>query len=103
MKRGKSFISMLCLTGALGLGAASAGAEGVLSQEMLSVGGDYCHTKFESIQEITLGQTRPALNDEGSADIVDFYGPCDHDPLGKDEIREQKLDAWRRSIEDFSE
>ncbi|HEY6197272.1 MAG TPA: hypothetical protein VI231_01575 [Candidatus Binatia bacterium] len=98
----KSILSALCLTGVIGLGAASAGAQGIISKEALNDGG-YCHMKFESIWESTLGQQLPVLNDSGSADIVDFYGPCDHDPLGKDEIRAQELDDRRRRIEDFSD
>jgi hypothetical protein len=102
MKRRTSIVSVLCLTGVIALGAASARGEGIVSKEALS-DGNYCHMKFESIRESTLGQKQPVLNDDGSTDIVDFYGPCDHDPRGKDEIRAQKLDSWRRSVEDFSE
>ncbi len=102
MQLQKSILSALCLTGVIGLGAASARADGVLFKESLN-GGNYCHMKFESIRESTLGQKQPVLNDEGSTDIVDFYGPCDHDPLGKYEVRAQELDSWRRRIEDFSE
>jgi hypothetical protein len=29
-------------------------------------------------------------------DIVDFYGRCNHDPLGKDEIQRQKIEAQHR-------
>lgn len=102
MKRGKLFAAVLLLAGVIGPGAASAGAVGVVSKETFA-GGGYCHTKFTSIQEDTLGQARPVLKDGGSGDIVDFYGPCDHDPLGKDEIRAQELESQRRSIRDFGE
>ncbi len=102
MQLRKSLLSALCLIGAIGLGAVSAGAQGVVSKEALGDSG-YCHMKYESIRESTLGQKQPILNDDGSTDLVDYYGPCDHDPLGKDEIRAQKLDSQRRRIVDFSE
>jgi hypothetical protein len=101
MKRQTSIVSVLCLAGAIALGAASARGEGIVSKEALG-DGNYCHMKFESIRESTLGEKQPLLNDSGSADIVDFYGPCHHDPLGN-EIRAQELDSRRRRIEDFSE
>jgi hypothetical protein len=50
----------------------------------------YCHLKFPTIREDTLGWNRPVLNGPGSGSIVDFYGPCDYDPLGKNEISIQR-------------
>jgi hypothetical protein len=37
-----------------------------------------------------LGTDHPQLKSPETGDIVDFYGPCDHDPLGKDEVSSQK-------------
>lgn len=48
----------------------------------------YCHKKFPAIDEKTLGGSNPRLKDDG--DMVDFYGPCDHDPLGDEEVAKQK-------------
>ena len=31
------------------------------------------------------------LKEAGPGDIIDFYGPCDHAPLGIDEVQSQKL------------
>ena len=39
---------------------------------------------------------RPVLKDPSEGDIIDFYGPCDHDPLGNEEVQSQKLDLQRR-------
>jgi hypothetical protein len=96
------WLSALCLTGAIGLGGGSAGAQGIVSKQAVG-NSNYCHMKFESIQQRTLGSRHPALNDSDSNDIVDYYGPCDHDPLGQDEIRAQARDSWRRSIREYGE
>jgi hypothetical protein len=54
--------------------------------------GSYCHLKFTAIRKETLYLDRPVLTDASEGDIIDFYGPCDHDPLGKDEILSQRRD-----------
>ena len=41
------------------------------------------------IREDTLSWDRPVLN-ENAGNIIDFYGPCDHDPLGAEEVRVQR-------------
>ena len=33
------------------------------------------------------------LQDPREGDILDFYGPCDHDPLGKAEVQRQQADV----------
>ena len=57
--------------------------------------GTYCHLKFPAISESTLFSDRPVLKDPSEGDIRDFYGPCDYDPLGKEEIRRQRADHQR--------
>jgi hypothetical protein len=49
----------------------------------------YCHMKFPPIREDTLFSVNPML-DESAGVSIDFYGSCDHDPLGVDEVRIQK-------------
>ena len=49
----------------------------------------YCHMKFPPMREETLGWGQPVLN-EAAGNSIDFYGPCDHDPTGKDEVESQK-------------
>jgi hypothetical protein len=103
MKSIKSLMSVMFLTGALGLSSVSAGAAGaenVISQDVLTAG-SYCHTKFESIREDTLASSQPVLKD--TDDIVDFYGPCNHDPVGKEEIQAQKIEAQHRFASDYEE
>src|SRR2546428_11451529 len=81
MKSIKALLSVVFLTGAMGLSAMSVAADGVISKDVIAEG-SYCHMKFPAIREKTLDWNRPALKDASSADIIDFYGPCDHDPLG---------------------
>ena len=100
MKNIKSLISLVFLTGALGLSTVSVGAENVISKDVLG-DGSYCHTKFESIREDTLASSQPILKD--TDDIIDFYGPCNHDPLGKEEILSQKIEMQHRFENEFDD
>ena len=56
----------------------------------------YCHIKFPAIVERTLASAQPVLKAASEGDIIDFYGPCSHDPLGKDEIQSQVLQVQHR-------
>ena len=93
-------MSVVFLTGALGLSVASAGAEAVISKDVLA-NDSYCHTKFESIREDTLASSQPVLKD--ADDIVDFYGACNHDPLGKEEIQSQKIEMQHRFQNEYND
>jgi hypothetical protein len=94
MKTMKTVLSVLFLAGAMGSSIAS--AEAVISKDAFAEG-SYCHIKFPAIREETLGGPKPVLKDASSGDIIDFYGSCDHDPLGKDEVWAQLLEAHRRA------
>ena len=96
----KSLMSVVFPMGALGLSAVSAGAENVISKDVLT-DGSYCHAKFESIREDTLASSQPVLKD--ADDIVDFYGACNHDPLGKEEIQSQKLEMQHRFQSEYND
>jgi hypothetical protein len=52
--------------------------------------GSYCHLKFPAIRQSTLYTAHPELKSASSGDMVDYYGPCNHDPLGADEIQSQR-------------
>ncbi len=87
MKRINTLVATTLLAATLGLGAAPAGAvDGLLFKVELFPG--YCHLQFPAIDENSLGH-RPVLQDASTTDIIDFYGPCDHDPLGRDEVQAQ--------------
>ena len=49
----------------------------------------YCHMKFPPISDETLFSDHPVLN-EAAGNAIDFYGSCDHDPLGQDEVQAQR-------------
>jgi hypothetical protein len=100
MKSIKSLMSAVFLTGALGFSVVSQGAETVISKDALTQG-SYCHTKFESLHEETLASSQPVLKDVD--DIVDFYGACDHNPLGKEEIQAQKIEEQHRFAMDYED
>ena len=98
MKIATSFLSALLFVGALGVSGTPATAD-VFSKVELEPGSNYCHMKFPAIREDTLNSDRPVLKDASTGDIITYSGPCDHDPLGKDEIQSQKFDGspeWRR-------
>jgi len=71
--------------------AAAPGArnEGVIFK-VADSSGSYCHLKFPAIKKETLYWDRPVLTDPSESDIIDFYGPCDHNPLGREEILRQR-------------
>ena len=91
----KIVVSSAILAVSLGFGIARAWAvEGVVSKEVVAaVGeGNYCHLKFPAIEPSSLGSNHPVLQDANTGDMIDYYGSCDHDPLGKEEITKQLQD-----------
>ena len=99
MKSVKLLLTGMALTGALGLSAVSTRAQ-TISQDVLT-DGRYCHEKFESIREDALASAQPVLKDVD--DIVDFYGPCNHDPLSKEEIQAQRIEEQHRFAHDYED
>jgi hypothetical protein len=91
MKLVTSVLAALVLAGAVN---AYAAADGVVSDDQLAVG-NYCHMKFPAIDEDTLAGNQPALKSANDGNLVDFYGPCDENPLGKDQVQEQKIEDQR--------
>ena len=100
MKIVKLSLTIMTLTAALGLSSVSTRAETAISNDVFS-NGSYCHTKFESIHEGTLASSEPVLKDVD--DIVDFYGPCNHDPLGKEEIQAQRIEEQHRFTTEYED
>jgi hypothetical protein len=95
MKIATSILAVLLLVGSFGATSTLAAAPGVISNTTLTPG-SYCHLTFPAIREDTLASDRPALKDPSAGDIIDFYGSCDHDPLGQDEIASQTRQAAER-------
>jgi hypothetical protein len=92
MKRSVSLLSNLLVSSTLFWGVPMAYGEELGSGQVVRVpatDASYCHMKFPPIREDTLSWSRPVLDDSSTA-FIDFYGPCDHDPLGNDEIKAQR-------------
>jgi hypothetical protein len=102
MKIATSILAALLFTGTLG-GLNNAIAEdGILSKDQLTAG-SYCHEKFPAIRRSTLDSDQPTLKDSSTGDVIDFYGPCDENPVGKDQVHAQKLDDQHRWDNEYSE
>ncbi|HZD41874.1 MAG TPA: hypothetical protein VE131_14215 [Terriglobales bacterium] len=95
MKIAMSFLAALLLATSVGAGTSFATANGVLSDTMLTPG-DYCHLKFPAILEQTLSGDRPVLKDASTGDVIDFYGPCETNPVGESQIAAQKYQSQYR-------
>jgi hypothetical protein len=98
MKKTLSILSNLLLSSTLFWGVPAVEAE-----EMVSVAPadttTYCHLKFPAMREDTLSWQQPVL-DPMTGNVVDFYGPCDYDPTGLDEIRAQRRVILHGDFED---
>ena len=102
MKTATTFFAALLLTGSLFATGAAKAADGVISKDELTTG-SYCHMTFPAIEGKGLPTNDPALKSQKSGDVIDFYGPCDEAPTGKDQAAEQKLDfehRWENNYED---
>ena len=101
MKSIKASLASVFFSVAAGLSAVPAAhAADVIAKDVFATD-SYCHLKFPAIEENTLGTRHPVLKDPGSGDIIDFYGPCHHDPLGTDEIHAQLLQQQHRRQRDY--
>lgn len=59
----------------------------------------YCHLKFPAIREDSLSWEQPVL-EPSTGNIMDFYGACDYDPLGSEELRFQRRMLLRGTFDD---
>ena len=62
---------------------------GVIAAMELGKDSNFCHLRFPSIKGSSFGSGKLELKPPESGDIVDYYGACDHDPLGKEEADRQ--------------
>jgi hypothetical protein len=75
-------------------GTAATNANGILLKEEAWPGSNYCHMQFRAIRDETLSSDeRIPKND---SDIIDYYGPCDHDPMGEDAAADQRRQRLSR-------
>jgi len=98
MKKSVSLLCNLLLSSTLFWGVPSAEAEELISIVPTDTTA-YCHLKFPAIREDTLLWEQPIL-DPHAGNIVDFYGPCDYNPVGSDEIRVQRRVLLRSNFDD---
>ena len=83
-----SLLTKLIISSTLFWGVSTAASQEVIVRVPVETT-SYCHMKFPPISEDTLFSANPVLN-ESAGNSIDFYGSCDHDPLGLDEIRSQR-------------
>ena len=91
MKNAKAFLAALLLLGNIAASGMALADDGVIKKETVAPD-SYCHQKFRALDLNTLGSDHPTVKSADSADVIDFYGPCDESPTGKDEAWQQKLD-----------
>ena len=94
MKTINALMMAVSLVGHLGFASLSNAADGIVSKEPLADSG-YCHMKFPAIDWRRSSAEQPVLKSPSPGNLIDFYGPCDHDPLGKDEAQEQRTQLER--------
>jgi hypothetical protein len=100
MKRIGTIASMLVLAGSLA-GSVMA-ADGILLKEQAGENGEnYCHMKFSAMDENTLSSDHPRLKLSDTGDFIDFYGPCDESPTGKDQVEEQRQQESNKWSTDY--
>jgi hypothetical protein len=108
MKHVQLSLSLLLLAGVMGYTPIAALAQtpnqpkgvkpGVIGAIALNRSASFCHLRFPAIRPSTLDSAKPELKSATTGDIIDYYGPCDHDPVGKEEVQSQKqLREERRS------
>jgi hypothetical protein len=64
--------------------------------------GSFCHLRFPAIREDTLFWDQPVLKETSEGDIIDAYGPCNFDPLGRASILRQRRDHQIRMHREYS-
>jgi hypothetical protein len=103
MTKSLSLLTSMLLSSTLFWGVPSLRAEVVGGQESIvkEPAGDtgYCHMKFPPMRAETLSWEQPVL-DEAAGNIVDFYGPCDYSPTGKDAVENQRREILHQEFLD---
>jgi len=100
MKNAKALLAALILLANIAASGTALAADGVLSKDEFKPSG-YCHEKFPAIEGNSLASNEPVLKSPSSGDVIDYYGPCDENPVGKDQVNEQKLEFEHRMDNDY--
>jgi hypothetical protein len=100
MNKTKCLIVTALFAGIVDSGPTLARAQSLIFKE-IATPGSYCHMKFPAIREDTPSESTPGFTVSG--DLIDFYGACDYDPLGKEEVQTQRLETQHRFGVDFED
>jgi hypothetical protein len=95
MKTARSFLAGLLLVGSLSAASSALAANEDIEKVPLT-DNSYCHEQFDAIQGRTLDSNDPTLKSASSGDVIDYYGPCNENPTGKDQQQEQELERQHR-------
>jgi len=102
MKRTQLGLSLVVFLGVLAFAPIAALAQmkpikgvkpGVIAAMELGKDTNFCHLRFPAIKGSSFASGKLVLKSPDSGDIVDYYGACDHDPLGKEEA-ERQTQLW---------
>ena len=102
MKNVKTLLAALILLGNITASGTALAADGIISKTE-DVPGSYCHEKFPAITGRSLASDDPVLKSQTSGDVIDYYGPCNENPVGQDQVQEQKLDYQHRWANDYED
>ena len=97
MRIAKSFVAALLLIGSFVVSGAPAGAEEVRSKAVLTP--DYYRLEFRAIDE----ESASLLKRPRSGDIIDVYGPCNEDLVGRHQQESQQHDLELRFQHSYSD
>jgi hypothetical protein len=98
MKIATSFLAALLFIGTLGAINTATGQDGIIYDQEVTPE-SYCHLKFPAITDPSLAGDHPVLKDSG--DVIDFYGPCDENPVGKDQVMSQRMQNRRHWVSEY--
>src|SRR5215510_3855651 len=101
MKIATSILAAVLFTGTLGAFNNAIAEDGILSKDQLT-GTSYCHEKFPAIRQSTLGDNQPQLKYSSTGDFIDFYVPCNENPVGKDQDQTRRLENQQRWEMEYS-
>jgi hypothetical protein len=102
MKSATSLLAALLLAGSFMVTSAATASDEVSSKTELTPG-SYCHEQFPAIRGKTLADDNPVLKSENTGDVIDYYGSCNENPVGQDQVRSQQLDQQHRWENDFAD
>lgn len=86
----RTSVRILILTATLVFNLGFALADEGTVQVRAKASDGYCNLKIPAIRPSTLASGTPELKSSATGDVIDFYGPCDYDAKGKDEVAAQK-------------